>query len=310
MGSLGLAEVALANQNLTEGTSIEPVLHAGGAGSGCGSWARGVRLEILGNLAHELRTPLQVMLGYLDILRDECAERLDNEPREMLDRMNASAHQMAHTVENILEFARADAGADTRACEEVAIHELIDELCPTFEAANESKGLVLKFQLSDAPARILSQRRAVRLIVQNLVLNAIKFTAAGTVTVALRRWRPTSVSADGVEIEVRDTGSGISPVQIELACQPFTQLSATSVRRYRGVGLGLAVVRRNVSALGGTFEAHSTAGIGSAFIVRIPGWPRDLPIPAHQADDDPANLEVPLVDHDRLHRGVGGLQPD
>jgi signal transduction histidine kinase len=151
------------------------------------------------------------------------------------------------------------------------IHELIDELCPTFEAANESKGLVLKFELSHAPARIISQRRPMRLIVQNLVLNAIKFTAAGSVTVAVRRWRPESASTEGVELEVHDTGAGISPVQIELACRPFTQLSSTSVRRYRGVGLGLAVVRRNVGRLGGTFEAHSTPGAGSTFVVRIPG---------------------------------------
>ncbi len=231
-------------------------------------------MEALANLAHELRTPLQVMLGYLDILREEWAERFGNEPRQILDRMNASAHQLAQTVENIMEFALAEAGADARVEEEVAIRELIAELTPTFEAANERKGLVLKFELEDAPARVTSQRRPLRLILQNLVLNAIKFTAVGSVSVAVRRWRSGAAPSEGVEIEVRDTGPGISPAQMELACQPFTQLSRSSIRRYRGVGLGLAVVRRNISALGGVLEAHSTTGVGSTFVVRIPSRPQ------------------------------------
>jgi signal transduction histidine kinase len=237
-----------------------------------------VRLEAFANLAHELRTPLQVMLGYLDILCEEWADAFGEEPRRMLERMNINAHALAQTVENIMEFAVGDPGMQTQVEGDIGIEteidlaDLIAELRPTFEAANQGR-LALEFDLSDAPVKVRSLRRPLRLIVQNLVLNALKFTAAGTVTVTARRKGRTHFPniGESVEIEVRDTGPGISPEQMDLACEPFMQLSRSSVRRYRGMGLGLAVVRRNVAAIGGTFEAHSTSGVGSTFVIRIPG---------------------------------------
>src|SRR5208282_1312358 len=154
--------------------------------------------------------------------------------------------------------------------------------------------LALQFDLGDAPAVVQTRRRSLRLILQNLIFNAIKFTGAGSVAVTVRRCRAHAaalegvdlrvmdldgdgpngvepqVQHDGVEIEVRDSGPGISPAQIESAYEPLVQLSRSSIRRHRGMGLGLAVVRRNVAALGGVMEAHSTPGVGSTFVVRLP----------------------------------------
>ena len=108
-----------------------------------------------------------------------------------------------------------------------------------------------------------------RSILLNLALNAIKFTPSGTVTIALRsalgRGRQ-----ETLEIEVTDTGPGMSPALLDQAAKPFTQLSKASARRYRGLGLGLAVVQRNLKALGGTLELHPAPGHGARFIVRIP----------------------------------------
>ncbi len=101
-------------------------------------WAGGVRLEALANLAHELRTPLQVMLGYIDLLRGEWAG--GDEPRRILERMNGSACELARTVENLMDFAASESGADAQAVEAVSIAGLIAELDSSFRGRQRNQG--------------------------------------------------------------------------------------------------------------------------------------------------------------------------
>lgn len=237
--------------------------------NGARAFGDDLRLETLANLAHELRTPLQVLLGYLDILREEWAAEFKPEPRQILDRMNANLHDLARTVENIMEFALAEAGAEPFVEEEITVGSLFAELTPPIEAANAAKNLALSFDVGNAPAVIRSSRRAIRSTLLNLILNAIRFTERGSVSVSVaERERPGEGRV--VEFEVRDTGQGMSAALLEQATAAFTQLSRTSARRFRGLGLGLAVVSRNVKALGGTLEVGSTLGQGSSFLVRLP----------------------------------------
>lgn len=232
-------------------------------------WAEGMRLEVLANLAHELRTPLQVLLGYVDIMRDEWAEKFDPEPRAMLERMNSNLHDLSQTVDNIMEFVMSEAGATGRVEEDVSISNMMNDLAPAIEAAKGNKELTLKIDLEHAPRTIHTSRRPLRSILSNLVLNAIKFTERGSVTVRISTSRARGPEP-GVVLEVADTGLGISPALIKQAAEPFAQLSQSSARKYRGLGLGLAVVHRNVTALGAKLEVSSTPGRGSRFVVRIP----------------------------------------
>jgi len=232
-------------------------------------WTEGMRIEALANLAHELRSPLQVLLGYLDILRDEWADKFDPEPRAMLERMNSNLHDLTQTVDNIMEFVMSEAGATGRAEEDVSISSLVNDLAPAIEAAKGNKELTLKIDLEHAPQTIHVSRRPLRSILSNLVLNAIKFTERGSVTVRISSSRAGGAE-QGVVLEVADTGLGMSPALIKQAAEPFAQLSQSSARKYRGLGLGLAVVHRNVSALGARLEVNSTPGRGSRFVVRIP----------------------------------------
>jgi len=227
------------------------------------------RLDALANLAHELRTPLQVMLGYLEILRDDWADGFAPEPREMLERMNHNLHDLSHTVDNIMEFVLAEAGGMMWVQEEVSLSGLVNELTPAIEAARSGKELVLRFDLGDAPNTVHVPRRPLRSILSNLVLNAIKFTKQGGVTVRIGRTREQGAE-DGFEIEVSDTGQGINPAMIKAAAQPFAQLSQSNSRIYRGLGLGLAVVHRNARLLGARLDVSSAPGQGSRFVVRIP----------------------------------------
>lgn len=232
-------------------------------------WQGGVRLEPLANLAHELRTPLQVMLGYVDILREEWAGELSPEPREILERLRINAYELTHTLGNLMELATVQAGGDAVVDEEIEIADLVDDLTCILEPANQRKGLALDFELEEAPRSVLCDRRLLRSILVNLALNAIKFTPSGSVTIAVRR-REAGSGEEWIEFEVRDTGPGIAPDQLDRAFQPFAQLSSSSIRRHRGLGLGLALVRRHVQSLGATLEVSSSPGNGSSFVVRIP----------------------------------------
>jgi signal transduction histidine kinase len=232
-----------------------------------------MRLELIANLAHELRTPIQVVLGYLEILRDDYASEFKAEPRQLLDRMNANVHDLARTIDNMMEFILADANAEAMVPEELSPTSLIADISPAVEAANQSKRLQLCYDLKNAPEIIRAPRRPLRSILLNLILNAIKFTPSGTVTIAFSAVRD-GARNEALEIAVTDSGPGMNPALLEQAAKPFTQLSKASVRRFRGLGLGLAVVQRNLQALGGTLELRPATGHGAKFIVRIPSGKR------------------------------------
>ncbi len=223
-------------------------------------------MEALANLAHELRSPVQALLGYLDILRDELSEVLDSRHRQIIERMNTNAHDLAQTVENVMDFSVADAMAEDAGEEEICLHELIGELAPALEAANDSKGLEIGFDLDAAPAVFRSRRRPIKAILLNLAINAIKFTDRGRVTIAIR---PAQLGSS-LELEVHDTGPGIETEMVEQAFETCAQLSHTSIRSHRGMGLGLAVVLRNVKTLGAKIIVKSALPHGSVFLVIVP----------------------------------------
>lgn len=226
-------------------------------------------MEALANLAHELRSPVQAFLGYLDILRDELREELSDRHRRVLDRLNANAHDLAQTVENVMDFSISDALAEATNEAEVRLDDLMADLAPALEAANESKGLKIGFELGTAPAIFRSRWRPLKAILLNLALNAIKFTDRGSVNIAIRLTESSRLGY-ALELEVRDTGPGIATEQLAQAFEPCTQLSHSSVRRHRGMGLGLAVVHRNAEALGAKVLVKPVPPHGTAFVVTVP----------------------------------------
>jgi signal transduction histidine kinase len=234
--------------------------------------ADGAHFGSLANLAHELRTPVQVLLGYLDILRDGHSDTSDSDSAEssdrtIIDRMNTNVHELAQTVENVLEFVLASAGAETAIEEEIELVEFFAEMDEFLAASNVNRHLTVCINLDDAPRTVITRRRPLRSIVLNLALNAIKFTTDGEVTVSLLRC---TGEPQSIVLEVRDTGAGISRDLLSSAFEPLVQLSHSSIRRHRGLGLGLAIVQRHVSALGGRLQVESILGAGSCFKVTIP----------------------------------------
>lgn len=232
------------------------------------SWSRGLESEVLGNLAHELRTPIQVLLGYLEILREELADDPNPDRRDMLDRMNTNAYDLAQTIENLMDFVLADADPQAGPDEDISLGSLLADLTPPLEAANLKKRLNIRFDTERAPKTIRAPRRTLRSIIVNLALNAIKFTDSGTVTISIKPLHADR-GGDSIEIEVEDTGPGVSAALLEVT-KPFAQLSNSSHRRYRGLGLGLTLAQRNAEVIGGKLELRSKPGHGAKFAVRFP----------------------------------------
>jgi signal transduction histidine kinase len=232
-------------------------------------WEQGVHLEALANLAHELRSPVQALLGYLDILRDELGEAMNSRHKHIFERVNANAHDLAQTVENVMDFSIAQAMAESATQEDIHPDELIADLAPALEAANDSKGLQINYDLEAAPVVIRSRRRPIKAILLNLAVNAIKFTEKGSVTIAIRGVASPE-AGPALELAVSDTGPGIDAEMVAQAFKRCAQLSSSSVRKHRGMGLGLAVVRRNAIALGATIAVKSALEQGSVFVVTIP----------------------------------------
>jgi signal transduction histidine kinase len=232
-------------------------------------WDQGLHLEALANLAHELRSPVQALLGYLDILRDELGDEQANCHKRILERLNVNAHDLAQTVENVMEFSVAKARGETVGEEYILLHDLIGEIAPALEAANQSKSLTINFSLNDAPRVFRSRRRPIKSILLNLALNAIKFTERGSITIAFRS-ALSALGAPAIQLEVSDTGPGIEAAMLLRAFKQCEQLSNSSARKYRGVGLGLAVVQRNVTALGAKILVDTKSNRGSIFTVTVP----------------------------------------
>ena len=231
-------------------------------------WEQGLHMEALANFAHELRSPVQAILGDPDILRDELSEEIGARHKQIIQRMNANAHDLAQTVENVMDFSVADAMAEAADEEEIRLHDLIGELALALEAANDSKGLEIGSDSEAAPTVFRSRRRPIKSILLTAAVNAIKFTDRGSVTIAIRR-AVTSQLGSAVELESptvtrhrgRDGRAGIQTLRSAFA------LEYPQSPRNR---LGLAVVQRNVEALGAKIMVKTALPQGSVFVVIIP----------------------------------------
>jgi signal transduction histidine kinase len=176
-------------------------------------------------------------------------------------RIQRSVDELRELVESTLDLSRLDAGRVDVEASDVGLEELFEEL------RGDVEGLArpgVELEWTAVPALQLStDRMKVKILVKNLVRNALKFTHRGRVEVSAGR-----ASAGGVELRVRDTGIGIGPESRDLIFEPFRR--AVDEDLYGGVGLGLHIVRRLVETLGGAIEVESEVGRGSTFTVRLP----------------------------------------
>jgi two-component system, sensor histidine kinase len=229
-----------------------------------------IKSEFVSTMSHELRTPLSVILGYTDILGDTLRE---DDHSHTLDRIRRSGLELLEMVEATLDLNRLETGRDPIQPERVEVRALLDELASEFAAVGRSPATVLQWHRGD-DVQLCTDRRKLKIILKNLVGNALKFTPAGEVVVRCQ------ATESGAVLRVRDTGIGIDEAQIPIIFEMFRQVDGSDSRSHGGVGLGLYITRRLVAQLGGDIQVESVVGRGTTFTVTLPGLAEDTALSA------------------------------
>ncbi|WP_310597069.1 ATP-binding protein [Aeromonas aquatica] len=249
--------------------------------------ANRAKSQFLAMMTHEIRSPMNAVLGMLDLLQ---YGRLETPQQALLGHATHSAHLLQTIIDDVLDFSKIESHTLALHCEPFQPARLCQALVEPLQEQAHAKGIRLHWLLDESlPSQL--QGDAVRLsqVIGNLLGNAVKFTAAGQVQLALG-WQD-----ERLRVSVTDTGIGISPEDQALLFEPFYQVDSSATRRFSGSGLGLAISRRLVQLMGGEICLQSRLGQGSCFWFELPG----MAAPGAELAR-PANDELSMLDLDVL----------
>jgi PAS domain S-box-containing protein len=260
------------------------------------------KAQFLANMSHELRTPLTSIIGFSRLLGEQA--NLPPIAVRCVEKVDAASRALLCTVNDILDYSRLEAGKITINPKPTDVRSFVRATMDLMAPMAGAKALILQREVAEAvPAGLTFDPDRLRQVLLNLLGNAVKFTAAGTIglQVALNTER------SEMTVSVTDTGPGIDPDKLELLFNRFSQVDEGIARSHGGAGLGLAICKGLVEAMGGSVGVTSAPGVGSRFWCTIPTQVALLPqaIDASQAslsdvsglrvlvvDDNPANLEL------------------
>ncbi|WP_425984249.1 response regulator [Brevundimonas sp. TWP1-2-1b1] len=228
--------------------------------------ANDAKSNFLGVISHELRTPMNGVLGAAQLLS---ATRLEATQREYLSIIRNSGDNLLSLLNDILDMTKIEAGKMNFEVVDIAVDSLHKRITGPFEAQAEAKGLEFVSTLEgEIPTVVRGDPLRVCQVVQNLLSNAVKFTESGQIHYIVRGHR---VSDQRVRFEfiVKDSGTGIAAADLERLFLPFTQVDTSSTRRFGGTGLGLTIARRMANIMGGDITVTSRLAEGSCFTLEI-----------------------------------------
>jgi signal transduction histidine kinase/CheY-like chemotaxis protein len=228
----------------------------------------------LANMSHELRTPLNAIIGYSEMLEEELKDIGEEGLLSDVGKIHAAGRHLLALINDILDLSKIEAGKMELFLETFSVAEMVRDVAATIRPLTEKNANRLVVECPDDLGEMRADLTKVRQTLFNLLSNATKFTDHGTVTLTVSR-RP-APEGDRVVFEVRDTGIGMTPEQMEKLFQEFSQADSSTTRKYGGTGLGLAISRRFCRMMGGDILVASEWSKGSTFTV-------DLPLLAGQA---------------------------
>ncbi|MNK01129.1 Autoinducer 2 sensor kinase/phosphatase LuxQ [compost metagenome] len=226
------------------------------------------KTSFLANMSHEIRTPLGAMLGFAEVLSEDTS--LDESQRNTLAIILRNGEQLLRIVDEILDISKVE--SDKMQIETVvfSLPDLVFDVMRLMRGKCDEKGIELKLSMGDVPEHIISDPTRLRQILINVIGNAIKFTDSGSIQVRVDKKKGMSLSRPSLEIQILDTGIGISAEQRQSLFQPFTQADSSTTRKYGGTGLGLFLSRKLARLLKGDVVLDSSRlGQGSCFTVTI-----------------------------------------
>lgn len=228
-----------------------------------------LKSEFVNTVSHELRTPLTSIMGYLSLVLAGTAGPLQEQQREFLEVVSRNTNRLANLINDLLDIQRIESGRIPVQLTPTSLASVVTQVAETFRVQAEQKGLSFTVNVPEDVPPIRADQDRLTQIIANLVSNAVKYTREGGVTISV------SAADDRVEIEVTDTGIGISPADQKRIFEKFYRAEHPYVREVGGTGLGLPIVRTMVEEHGGELRLESQPGRGSRFIVSFPAWKVD-----------------------------------
>jgi PAS domain S-box-containing protein len=229
-----------------------------------------IKDEFLASMSHDLRTPLNSIIGFSDILLEEMFGSLNEKQKSYINNISTGGKHLLNLINDILDLSKIEAGKMELDCEPFCLSQAIDEIKTTIEPLATKKNILLDVKVDPQLGMICADKTRFKQILYNLTSNAIKFTPEkGNVTIEAMDFDTY------VQIKVKDTGVGISETDMCKLFQPFNQLNSCHNREYGGTGLGLVLVKKFVEMHGGTIWVKSKVGEGSTFVFVIPFNPKN-----------------------------------
>jgi PAS domain S-box-containing protein len=227
--------------------------------------ANRLKSEFVATISHEFRTPINIMIGYHEMLLDDGGAGLSEAQLDILARLGRTTRGLADLINATLDLSRLDAGRLPLDLGAVDVADLVAKLdLESRDLVRERADVTLRWEVRPGLPTLRTDPAKLQIVLKNLVGNAIKFTERGRVTVTA------APRLGGVDFTVEDTGIGIAPEALSYVFEAFRQGDGSTTRRHDGVGLGLHLVQRLVEVLGGTVSVKSSPGVGSSFRVWLP----------------------------------------
>ncbi|MEC9345819.1 MAG: HAMP domain-containing sensor histidine kinase [Pseudomonadota bacterium] len=228
------------------------------------------KMRFLGHMSHELRTPLNAIIGFADLIRLQMFGPVQQQYQDYVTSISEGAHELSRVLQQILEIARHDTGRSPGKVSVFDIGTVVREAVNSVRHGHRGEQAGIDIRLPEEAMAFEADPSTISQIVWHLASNALRHTPAdGQVIVSAHPWNV----GDGIEIVVRDSGSGMSREEKQAALGTFSVANHLTARSRSGIGLGLRIVQRNVEVLGGRFRLVSRKGHGTIAMVRLPRRP-------------------------------------